>query len=82
MKPPTFHKLGVLVDGLKIHGVAIVAFVPGEMLEKSPESWETKELIQVATLVAEERETLTLPILSPKLTVPMKSIWPTIGLAA
>ena len=38
LKPPTLHKLGVLVDGLKIHEADIVTFVPAAMLEKSPES--------------------------------------------
>ena len=38
LNPPTLHKLGVAVDGLKIQGAAMVTFVPGLMLEKSPES--------------------------------------------
>lgn len=36
LNPPTLHRLGVFVEGLKIHGAAIVTFVPGEMEEKSP----------------------------------------------
>ena len=36
VKPPTLHRLGVAVDGLKIHGVAIDANVPADMLEKLP----------------------------------------------
>ena len=36
MKPPTLHRPGVGVDGLKIQGCAIVACVPGAIPAKSP----------------------------------------------
>jgi hypothetical protein len=62
--------------------VAIVTFVWVGTLEKSNVSLETMELIQVLTLVADVRETPVLPILSPKLILPMKSISPLIGPAA
>ena len=75
LKPSTLHRLGVFVDGLKIHGAAIVTFVPGAMEEKSPESWRTNELFHVFTRVALASE------VESKVTVPPKSILPVIGLA-
>jgi hypothetical protein len=50
--PPTLQRLGVLVDGLKIHGEAMVTLVPGEMLEKSPELCSTKDEFQRFILFA------------------------------
>lgn len=38
LNPPTLHRFGVAVEGLNIQGAAMVTFVPGEMLLKSPES--------------------------------------------
>lgn len=79
LKPPTLHKLGVAVEGLKIQGAPMVTLVPGLMLEKSPESWSTKELFQTFTLVADDNEVVLAPVLSPNVTVPPKSILPVIG---
>lgn len=81
LKPPTLHRLGVLVDGLKIHGAAIVTFVPAAMLEKSPESWSTNELFQRLTLVANVSDVVFAPLLSPNVTTPPKSMLPWMGAA-
>ena len=70
LKPPTLHKFGVLVEGLKIHGAAIATVVPAAMLEKSPESWSTNELFQMFTLVAVASDVVS------KVTVPPKSMLP------
>ena len=78
MNPPTLHNAGVAgpgagVDGvpeLKIHGAAMVTFVPGAMLEKSPESCSTIELFQRLTLVAVARDVVS------NVTTPPKSIVP------
>lgn len=75
LNPPTLHRFGVLVEGLKIQGAAIVTVVPGEMLEKSPESCSTNELFQRLTLVAVANEVVS------KVTVPAKSMLPWIGIA-
>jgi hypothetical protein len=81
LKPATLHKFGVLVEGLKIHGAAIATLVPGEMLEKSPESCSTNELFQRFTLAADVSDVVFVPVLSPNVTTPPKSMLPTIGLA-
>lgn len=75
VKPPTFHRLGVFVDGLKIQGAAIAAVVPGVILEKSPESCKTKELFQTFTLVAVPSDSVS------KVTTPAKSMLPVMGAA-
>ena len=36
VKPPTLHRAGVLVDGLKMYGEAMTTEVPTAMLLKSP----------------------------------------------
>ena len=82
LKPPTLHRLGVFVEGLKIHGAAIVTFVPAAMLEKSPESWSTNELFQRLTLVADVSDVVFAPVLSPNVTTPPKSMLPWMGAAS
>src|SRR5581483_3004346 len=73
VNPPTLQSALVGVEGLKIHGVAMVTFVPGATDEKSPVDCKTNEVFQRFTRVAVKREVVS------KVTVPPKSIVPTIG---
>lgn len=52
VKPPTLHKPGVGVDGLKIHVSAMVAEVPDGMFLKLPKEAVTLELFHSVTSVA------------------------------
>ena len=76
VNPPTLHRPGVGVEGLKIHGVAIVTGVPAAMAPKSPELCRTNETFQRLTLVAVAREVVS------KVATPPKSMLPVIRAAS
>jgi|SRR5665213_91340 len=76
VKPPTLHKAGVSVDGIKTHGLPIVTDVPGNIPENDPEAAApVTTLPQPVTVV----EVLTeVPFI---VSVPLIVMFPVIGTA-